>query len=321
MAKYFYGKITPTGQHGGKQYFTTGTGCFSVPIDKCRVTRQGLEHRLEAAVDDIEVISGKIEWNIEDPEGAEHVWMDESQNQHKPADDSENGESVAVTANTEDVPLYQKVEQNKSTDAAEVNHKEKTLLKVRKKLTVCILLLCVACLGLVVVACMYVEAIRRIDACERKSSNTLMQYELYLRQVRVDFDKKIKELQAPKADIVTLMNTSNKHQKTIEIMVRTNATLAKQIQNIKEEIGISENGMPDYSYYSIHQVKQDIPKIKDELLNLSLGKLSASDLSSIEMNIRNLQSAVSDLNSLKWDIQSLQSDVSTIKWQSSRPPF
>ncbi len=318
MAKYFCDKITLTGQYGGYQYFTTRTGCFKVPLDKCRVTLHKLDHILEAAIADIEVVEGELSGNIEDRGDTENVWMDELQDQHKSADDSEKEDSVAAPANTEDVPLYQKAEQNKSTDAAEVNHKEETLLKVRKKLTVCILLLCVACLGLVVVACMYVEAIRRIDACERKSSNTLMQYELYLRQVRVDFDKKIKELQVPKADIVTLMNTSNRHQKTIEIMVRTDATLAKQIQNIKEEIGISENGTPDYSYYSIHQVKQDILKIKDELLNLSLGESLASYLSSLERNIHYLQS---DVSSIELDIQRLKQDVSTIEWQSSRPLF
>lgn len=106
MAKYFYGKITPTGQHDGNQYFTTRTGCFSVPVDKCRVTRQGLEHRLEASVDDIEVISGNIEGNIEDPEGAEHVWMDELQEQHKSADDSEKEDSVAATANTDNFEAW-----------------------------------------------------------------------------------------------------------------------------------------------------------------------------------------------------------------------
>lgn len=123
MAKYFCDKITLTGQYGGYQYFTTRTGCFKVPLDKYRVTLRNLDHILEAAIADIEVVEGELSGNIEDRGDTENVRMDELQDQHKSADDSEKEDSVAATANTEDVSLYQKAEQNKSTDAAEASHR------------------------------------------------------------------------------------------------------------------------------------------------------------------------------------------------------
>lgn len=73
MPKYFSGKIIPTGQYEGFQYFTTDTGCFMVPLNKCKVTRHGLEHTLEAAVADIEIISGDIQGNLDLPESAEPI--------------------------------------------------------------------------------------------------------------------------------------------------------------------------------------------------------------------------------------------------------
>lgn len=73
MPKYFSGKIIPTGQYEGFQYFTTDTGCFMVPLNKCKVTRHGLEHTLEAAIADIEIISGEIQGNLDVPECAEPI--------------------------------------------------------------------------------------------------------------------------------------------------------------------------------------------------------------------------------------------------------
>lgn len=84
MPKYFSGKIIPTGQYEGFQYFTTDTGCFMVPVNKCKVTRHGLEHTLEAAIADIEIISGDIQGNSDSPETAEQVDMGKLQNKNKP---------------------------------------------------------------------------------------------------------------------------------------------------------------------------------------------------------------------------------------------
>ena len=84
MSSHFHGKMTPTGQYGGFQYFTTKTGCFKVPLDKCKVTRHGLEHMIEAAISDIEVISGEIQRNSDSPENAEQVNMGKQQSKNRP---------------------------------------------------------------------------------------------------------------------------------------------------------------------------------------------------------------------------------------------